>query len=215
MSKKDPLYLCKQTDKPFCYGEFDEDNTTCTEDCLYSQDCQDEYLVETENRNVNVRQADGKPICFAEYYSPAGPSCLNKCFWKDRCEEATQININRPLPTETGIRTEKLNVIGSPWSPPTNNTYPLRTNQYITQVNGGNRRVLTNEQALKFYNQPLHENPLIVNQFGTESWFQRLIKEFIVHTGDAATKIASELISGIIRNAIWAPNIKKEEKDGK
>lgn len=204
--EKNPLKINKFIDAPECYGEYNEKEKICAEDCPFKDDCETETLIENENRNFYVKRIDGRPSCFGEYFSPKGPSCVNKCNYKDQCEIVCEGKAEKLVQLQTGA--PRMNVLNDVWNKPTTNPLPNLNNLAVT-VPQRQPQQYTQEQMIKYYGVPLKENPLVPGQFEGESWYSRLGKEFVLHSGSASIKILSELFITLLSRIRWAPNAPK------
>ncbi len=228
MGVKNPQEIDKVSDCPTCFGEYDENNSMCTNHCPFSGECSNETELENEHRNLS-KEVDGKPICFGTYFSPIGPSCLFHCKAAKECEAICERDVNQSLerPTiatslavltgasskvsSTAIRSPSLAVIDNPYRAATTPTYYNGYTTVPAQTMNNNvpglrqPAPLTNEQALALYGVGLHRNPVLPGQFDGEPWYERFGKLFVLNTGESAIRVFSELIITMLRQIHWSP----------
>jgi len=215
-SKKNPQSIDSQTNLPFCFADYDEDDRICMEDCNYGAECANEAEIEKEYRNLAV-EIDGRPICFGKHYSANGPSCQNHCRMANNCERTTEMEINssldkpdyatRTLPpiSSTGIRSGGLNVIGNVYQSPPSYNYSSTQFSSLGSTTVRPAPPLTNQQALELYGVPLDPHPMLPGQFLGESVFSRFAKLFVLNTGESAIRVFTEIFIHLIRQIHWAP----------
>ncbi len=193
--------------KPECYGNYEPDHYVCDQACNYQVYC----AVETreEEKRVDsraVRELNGKRKCFGELYSSYSQECNYYCNDAYDCQEMKELKEGHTKMyfPPTARRSSELNVIQN------NRPVAYRSNSFENRPNTPARIIddSTKSYVRKKYGVGLDPDPVIPGQFEGEEWWIRLFKEVAKYAGHYAL----QLLSQVLINSWWAPNIEKKNE---
>lgn len=204
--------------------------------CDLRDRCIDETCTDGDRKPQDIIEETGKPLCFGEHYSGLSPSCQNQCDYTTDCrlETSTSNSLTRePTWLKQTINDAKQDRVfhlpvlqprpaPSVVSPPVRSVAPVNyweqtynrpyQSTYTAPTTGSglqislNRPNLTEDQYLHFYGHKPAQNPLVPGQFEGESWWQRLLKEFVIRSLMYAVQVAGQLVVETVGRIRWAPD---------
>ncbi len=192
--------------KPECFGNYEADHYICDQVCNHNMHC----AVETreEEKRVDsgaVRELNGRRKCFGELYSRYSRECNYNCNDAYDCEEMKELKEGQPKMyfPPTARRSSELNVIQ-------NRQIGYRSNSFENRPNVPSRNIddSTRVYVKRKYGVGLDPDPIIPGQFEGEEWWVRLFKEVAKYAGHYAL----QLLSQVLINSWWAPNIETKNE---
>lgn len=180
--------------KPKCFSkEYSDYSSLCQEDCGFLTSCkrttkelatwftEAKRDAERDKLKVHLPVLNNNPIpTIVSPFSNPTPQPMQP--------------INRAPPVQYWDNANK----GYPYQTP----YTSPTPQIgVTQ----NRPNLSQEQYLAYYGVLPAPNPLVAGQFEGETWYSRLLKEWILQSCMHAVQVAGQLVISAIGRVRWAP----------
>lgn len=188
--------------KPPCFGMFYSGfSKACQDVCAFSTDCR------LEMRTAQQLARDSS----------------SQGWLRDAVEDIKSDRLhlpvlnNKPSPTVVNPPSTPVTRTAPPVSYWEGNRPSYSYQSYTQPQNSGsgiqinqNRPNLTEEQYLYYYGAKPAGNPLVPGQFEGESWWSRLLKEFVLRSVMYAVQVASQLAVETVGRIRWAPE--KDEK---
>jgi hypothetical protein len=194
---------------PMCFTEYADFSDACQR-CPdeIKERCIDEKAEEDKRDPDLVDSYLGKPRCYKKY-SEYSTKCHKQCDFSDSCskESETKRVDKFYLPVIKQTPSSIKNVYEYKPSTSNSNTfsYSSSTKSVFSTQNFDKKPYLSQEQAQELYGRRLHPNPIIDGQFEGESWYSRLVKEFVLKTTQHAIHVMGSLLIDMIGKVRWAP----------
>lgn len=194
---RDPTNIDPESDRPICFGQgYSQFSNSCQNECGFNNDCR------LETKQTNKEENDSVTV---------------KTWLTEARRDAASDKIRLPV-----LQSQPAPSVVSPpvkAPPPINyweSTYNKPSYSYTSTptANTGlslvlNRPNLTEEQYLHYYGSKPAANPLIPGQFEGESWWERLLKEFVIRSLMYSVQVAGQLVVEMVGRIRWAPDKEK------
>ncbi len=192
---RDPNNIDDESGKPICFGNsYSSYSTTCQDKCEFSNDCR------LESKRI-------EPVS----------KLTNSTWLEETIQDIKKDRIHLPMlqgrPAQSVINppstrtTAPINYWETSYNRPYNYTSNTQTtsNGHQLQIQL-NRPNLTEEQYLYFYGARPAANPLVPGQFEGESWYSRLLKEFVLRSLMYSVQVVGQLVVEMMGRIRWSPN---------
>lgn len=191
---RNPLNIDPNSEKPHCFGKgYSQFSNSCQEECGFSNDCR------LETKQTNKEENDSNSV--KTWLSEAR---------KDAASDRIRLPVLQSNPAPSVISPPvKAPPPVNYWETQYNKPYSSYSQPTTTNSNLQlpiNRPNLTEEQYLHFYGHKPAANPIIPGQFEGESWWERLLKEFVIRSLMYSVQVAGQLVVEMVGRIRWAPD---------
>lgn len=184
------------TGRPACFGnQYSAFSNSCQNECDHSTDCR----LETKTSQTLARDS---------------PSWLREA-QQDAQKDRIHLPVlqSRPAPSVISPPMNRsvapINYWESTYNKPSYTTSYTSPNTSTGLTISLNRPNLTEDQYLHYYGSKPAANPLVPGQFEGESWWERLLKEFVIRSLAYSVQVAGQLVVEMVGRIRWAPQEKQ------